>query len=77
MAIDPRLYEKYSGRSGDPYKRMGEALAQGAARKQELGAAKQRSYSERRIISGLKFEWWWSVIGAIGILIVALTSFWR
>lgn len=28
MAIDPRLYEKYSGRSGDPYKRLGEALAQ-------------------------------------------------
>ncbi len=27
MAIDPRLYEKYSGRSGDPYKRLGEALA--------------------------------------------------
>ena len=29
MAIDPRLYEKYSGRSGDPYKRLGEALAKG------------------------------------------------
>lgn len=29
MAIDPRLYEKYSGKSGDPYKRLGEALAKG------------------------------------------------
>lgn len=27
MAIDPRLYEKYSGRKGDPYTRLGEALA--------------------------------------------------
>ncbi len=30
MAIDPRLYEKYSGRSGDPYKRLGEVLAKDA-----------------------------------------------
>lgn len=28
MAIDPRLYTKYSGRTGDPYTRLGEALAQ-------------------------------------------------
>jgi hypothetical protein len=32
MGIDPRLYEKLSGRSGDPYKRLGEALAQDATR---------------------------------------------
>ena len=38
MAIDPRLYEKYSGRSGDPYKRLGEALAQNAKSKQERDA---------------------------------------
>ncbi len=38
MAIDPRLYEKYSGRSGDPYKRLGEALAQNAKAKQERDA---------------------------------------
>lgn len=29
MTIDPRLYEKYSGRKGDPYTRLGEALAKG------------------------------------------------
>jgi hypothetical protein len=28
MAIDPRMYEKYSGRKGDPTTRMGAALAQ-------------------------------------------------
>lgn len=27
MAIDPLLYRKMSGRSGDPHSRMGEALA--------------------------------------------------
>jgi len=27
MAIDPGLYEKYSGRTGDPRTRLGEALA--------------------------------------------------
>ena len=35
MAIDPRLYEKYSGRSGDPYKRLGEALAKSSKAKSE------------------------------------------
>ena len=35
MAIDPRLYEKYSGRSGDPHTRLGEALAKSAKAKQE------------------------------------------
>ena len=38
MAIDPKLYEKYSGRSGDPYKRLGEALAKSAKAKQERDA---------------------------------------
>ena len=30
MTIDPRLYEKYSGRKGDPYTRLGHALAKNA-----------------------------------------------
>lgn len=30
MAIDPRMYEKYSGRKGDPMTRMGDALAKNA-----------------------------------------------
>lgn len=29
MTIDPRLYEKYSGRKGDPTTRLGEVLAKG------------------------------------------------
>lgn len=38
MAIDPLLYQKLSGRSGDPYTRLGEALAQDAKKKQERDA---------------------------------------
>lgn len=35
MTIDPRIYEKYSGRKGDPYMRLGQALAQDAKARQE------------------------------------------
>lgn len=38
MAIDPRMYEKYSGRKGDPTRRMGAALASDAKAKQERDA---------------------------------------
>ncbi len=38
MTIDPRLDGKYSGRSGDPTRRLGEALAKSAKRKQERDA---------------------------------------
>jgi hypothetical protein len=33
VAIDPLMYEKYSGRKGDPMTRMGEALAKDAKHK--------------------------------------------
>ncbi len=35
MTIDPRLYEKYSGRTGDPYTRLGHALARSAKAQSE------------------------------------------
>ncbi len=38
MAIDPMMYEKLSGRKGDPYTRMGEALASNAKSKQQRDA---------------------------------------
>jgi hypothetical protein len=38
VTIDPRLYEKYSGRKGDPYTRLGQALAQNAKAQQERDA---------------------------------------
>ena len=41
MAIDPMLYEKVSGRSGDPSKRLGEALAKSDRRGADRRAAKE------------------------------------
>lgn len=35
MAIDPLMYQKMSGRKGDPYTRMGEALAKDAKAKSQ------------------------------------------
>ncbi|MCA9277466.1 MAG: hypothetical protein H6815_01610 [Phycisphaeraceae bacterium] len=35
MTIDPLLYEKLSGKQGDPQKRLGEALSQHAKRSAE------------------------------------------
>jgi hypothetical protein len=35
MTIDPRIYEKYSGRKGDPQMRLGNALAKNAKAKSE------------------------------------------
>lgn len=46
MAIDPRIYEKYSGRKGDPMMRKGAALSGQAARDSERGALKERTGSE-------------------------------
>ncbi|MDX9911976.1 MAG: hypothetical protein RBS39_09105 [Phycisphaerales bacterium] len=48
MAIDPLLYQKLSGRSGDPYTRLGEALAQDAKKQQ------QRDELPKGVSGGLK-----------------------
>lgn len=77
MAIDPRMYEKYSGRSGDPYKRMGEALAGQAARKQATRAVGDRSFSERVVVGHFKAKWMMSIIGAIIMLILAASAVFR
>lgn len=47
MTIDPRTYEKYSPRKGDPMMRKGAALAGQAARASVRSAAKERTGSER------------------------------
>jgi len=71
MAIDPKLYEKYSGRSGDPYKRLGEALAQGAARKQSVQGAKGDAFSTRYYLGSIKWRFWGSIIAGIGAVMRA------
>lgn len=43
MAIDPMMYKKYSGRSGDPYAKLGAALAQSDAHDARREAMKDRN----------------------------------
>lgn len=78
MPIDPRLYRKYTGKMpGEAMNRYGEALAQSAKEKSESKAATDRSFAERYFITSFKWQVWTSILGALGILIVMLTSFWR
>ena len=51
MAIDPMLYERMSGRKGDPHARMGAALAGSDAAQASRRAEKERSYSEKSMIA--------------------------
>lgn len=74
MAIDPRLYEKYSGKSGDPYKKLGEALAQGAARKSERDAYKDMSLFERRRQGRIQGKQIVAVVTVIFVLIVVYSA---
>lgn len=69
MAIDPRLYEKYSGKSSDPYKKLGEALAQSAARKSQRDAAKDMSLYERHLHAKVQSKRLiWGVLAIIGLI---------
>jgi hypothetical protein len=72
MAIDPRLYEKYSGRSGDPRERLGMALASAAEHKAKVRAAKERTPYEWHLRA--KFQWYMFRIGvgAAALLIILL-----
>lgn len=63
MAIDPMMYQKLSGRSGDPYTRMGEVLAKDAKVKQERDAMPKGATGGMRVNMrpGLwaNFLHWW------------------
>ena len=68
MAIDPRLYEKYSGRKGDPYTRLGQALAQSAKAKQERDTMPKGVRGGFRIMGmpgffAQIFFWWKDSVG--------------
>ena len=73
MAIDPRMYEKYSGRSGDPYKRLGEVLAQSSKASSNRQAAKDKPASMRAVEGHFKAQLWGAativVIGAVFVLV--------
>jgi hypothetical protein len=50
MAIDPRLYTKYSGRTGDPRDRLGAVLAQ------DVKAKQQRSEMPKGVTGGFRMN---------------------
>lgn len=52
MAIDPMLYQKLSGRKGDPYTRLGEALAKNAK------AKSQRDEMPKGVSGGFRTSMW-------------------
>jgi hypothetical protein len=51
MAIDPMLYEKVSGRRGDPHTRLGEALARNMKAKHRRDALPKGLKGGLRIIT--------------------------
>jgi hypothetical protein len=63
MAIDPELYKKYSGRSGDPYTRLGEALAQNAKAKQQRDAMPKGVSGGLRVmlLPGIVANLWYAI----------------
>ncbi len=69
MAINPMLYEKMSGRKGDPYSRMGEALAGAETAKAARKATKEMSYTEARMRARMKMNLYMIVLGAIAVVI--------
>jgi hypothetical protein len=62
MAIDPMLYEKISGRSGDPYSRLGAALAGADAAQSKRSEAKANSSSGNWFVVRYKYQ---AIVGAI------------
>jgi hypothetical protein len=72
MVIDPRMYERLSGRQGDPYDRMGAALSEDSARSQSRKAEKERSASDRLVdghFKAYKARWIISIVVSIIVLI--------
>lgn len=72
MTIDPRLYEKVTGRMpGDAQKAYGEALAKNSAR----GRGSRGRSSD--MVVGFRWHWWASIIFSIFVLIVLILTFTR
>ena len=77
MAIDPEMYKKYSGRSGDPYERLGAALAQNDARKHQREAELSKSPTQRHLESKAKMNAGvWVFLGLIAV-IAAIAALFR
>lgn len=74
MAIDPMLYEKLSGRKGDPRDRLGQVLAEDVKDKESRRAAKESPYSERQVASYFKAKAAAGVIGGVVMIVLILVA---
>ncbi|MBI1190083.1 MAG: hypothetical protein GC200_05305 [Tepidisphaera sp.] len=72
MAIDPMLYEKLSGRKGDPRDRLGQVLADDAKAKQSRERARDRAYSGPRMTTAFKAKAAFGAAGALVLMVVLL-----
>jgi hypothetical protein len=71
MVVDPRFYEKHSGRKGDPYDRLGQALASSDKRKHE----REETMHNLKMASRMPRQWRMMFLEpkvAIGIVIVVV-----
>jgi hypothetical protein len=78
MVIDPRLYEKLSGRKGDPYDRLGQALADNSKREQSRGALKDRTAGELLVeghVNALKVRWIIGIVVSLAVLVALAFGF--
>lgn len=66
MAIDPMMYKKYNGKSGDPYSKLGAALAQSDAR---ASKREEQRHANRRRHTSFAEDFKAQVIG-VGIVIL-------
>lgn len=78
MAIDPMMYERLSGKKGDPMDRLGAVSAQNDARQH------QRDRAAKGVSGGLGWSWgnyWrWRAVMAIGgavFVLIAILLGWK
>ena len=74
MAIDPMLYKKLSGRSGDPMDAYGESLAQTARRDSERNTKPDPSYSGG-VSNVRKWRYIVGIVGSLGLFGALLWGF--
>lgn len=73
MAIDPMLYEKLSGRKGDPRDRQGQFLASEVKSKQSRREAREMGFLP--LTSGYyKAKAIFGIVGALSILVFLLVA---
>ncbi|QYK46998.1 MAG: hypothetical protein KF838_09395 [Phycisphaeraceae bacterium] len=66
MAIDPMMYRKYSGKSGDPYANFGAALAQNDA---QTSRREQQRHANRSMRTS-RSERFQAVLFGLGIVVL-------